>query len=326
MVKIIAATQNSIEKAADILRNGGIVAMPTETVYGLAGNALDDAAVEKIFLAKGRPNFNPLISHFAKLSDIEQHANIDERVKLLAMKFWPGPLTMILPRKKNSTISNRVTAGLDTIAVRIPAHKTARDLIAAAGIPLAAPSANPSGKLSPTSAMHVAQTLGSKIDMILAGGSSEVGLESTIIDLSTDKAIILRHGAIMQQDLEECLNQSVGFSSESSDIKSPGQLLKHYAPSKPIRLNAIDIKSGEALLAFGSIKFMADENGVHAKGLSEDLFRNLSENADLHEAASNLFQMLHDLDKSNASQIAVMNIPDRGLGLAINDRLKRATN
>ncbi len=326
MVKIIATNRNSIEKAADILKSGGIVAIPTETVYGLAANALDGVAVAKVFQAKGRPNFNPLISHFHDIKDIEQHAILDERAKNLAMRFWPGPLTMILKRKSNSPISDLVTAGLDTIAVRIPAHKDARAIIKATGTPLAAPSANTSGKLSPTSAIHVAHSLGDKVDMILAGGSSTVGLESTVIDLSTDKAIILRHGAITQKDLEHALNQSVGLSTESSDIKSPGQLLKHYAPQKPIRLKAVDVKNDEALLAFGSLKFMGTQSGGHAKDLPKDNLRNLSENGDLYEAAANLFSMLHELDKSDAKQIAVMNIPDIDLGIAINDRLKRATN
>lgn len=326
MTKIIAANPASIEKAAQIIRAGGLVGMPTETVYGLAANALDGQAVAKIFAAKGRPAFNPLISHFASPRAIEPFAHMDERAKALAQKFWPGALTMILPRKESCPISDLVTAGLPTIAVRVPAHKTARALIEAAGVPLAAPSANPSGTLSPTSPAHVAHTLGDKLDLILAGGSSAVGLESTVIDLSGETATLLRPGAITAEALSAVLGQPISIAGEDSPIKSPGQLLKHYAPQTPIRLNAIDLEEGEALLAFGSIKFMGVKNGSAAASLPDNQVLNLSEEGDLHEAAANLFGMLHALDARGYPRIAVMSIPETGLGIAINDRLKRAAS
>ncbi|MBG78557.1 MAG: threonylcarbamoyl-AMP synthase [Alphaproteobacteria bacterium] len=325
-MKIIAANQNAIEQAATILKEGGLIGMPTETVYGLAANALDGKAVARIFEAKGRPSFNPLITHFGRARDIEPYAEMDERAKALAQKFWPGPLTMILKRKTNCPISDLVTAGLPTLAVRVPDHKAAQDLIRAAGVPLAAPSANPSGTLSPTSAAHVARTLGDKVDLVLAAGSSRIGLESTVIDLSTEQSIILRPGGITPEELEETLGHKLHIAEQSDDIKSPGQLLKHYAPKTPLRLNAVDLNPDEALLAFGSTKFMGIKGGGAATNLPEDMIRNLSETGDLHEAASNLFTMLHDMDAHNHRAIAVMSIPDIGVGIAINDRLKRAAN
>ena len=301
--------------------------MPTETVYGLAANALDGVAVAKVFEAKGRPSFNPLITHFANARDIEPYAHMDERARMLAHRFWPGPLTMILPRKESSKISDLVTAGLETIAVRVPSHPVARDLIAAAGVPVAAPSANKSGSLSPTSADHVADSLGSAVDLILAGGASEVGLESTVIDLSGDQPVILRPGGITAEELADVLELDVTYDlGEGKDVKSPGQLLKHYAPTIPVRLSAIDIEPGEALLAFGSTKFMGIKGGGAATSLPETQIRNLSEDSDLHEAASNLFAMLRALDRPEHKAIAVMSIPDQGLGIAINDRLKRAAS
>jgi L-threonylcarbamoyladenylate synthase len=326
MSQIIAANKDSIEKAARILCEGGLVGMPTETVYGVAANALDGKAVARVFEAKGRPAFNPLITHFADARTIENYAVMDERAKMLAQAFWPGPLTMILQQVKDCGLSDLVTAGLPTVAVRVPAHPVARDLIKAAGVPLAAPSANVSGSLSPTSAAHVAASLGDKVDMILAAGSSAVGLESTVIDLSTDEAVILRPGGITAEDISAVLGYKIGYAQEGSDIKSPGQLLKHYAPDTPVRLNAIDLEAGEALLAFGSIRFMGIRGGGAAADLPDSMVRNLSEGQDLHEAAANLFAMLRDLDRPEHKRIAVMNLPDIGLGVAINDRLKRAAS
>lgn len=326
MVKIVPPTKPNIDQAAGIIKQGGLIGMPTETVYGLAADATNGEAVAKIYSAKGRPSFNPLISHFASVQDITAHADMDERAKTLASHFWPGPLTLILPRKDTSTIAPIVTADLPTLAVRVPSHKTARALIKASGVPLAAPSANKSGSLSPTSAQHVARSLGDAVDMIFADGSSEIGLESTVVDLSTPETIILRPGGITQNDIQRVLNCDVSVSKESDDIKSPGQLLKHYAPQTPLRLNAIDLQDGEALLAFGSTKFMATQSGTHARDLPDTMIRNLSENLDLHEAASNLFRMLHELDSYGHKGIAVMAIPDQNVGVAINDRLKRAAN
>jgi L-threonylcarbamoyladenylate synthase len=330
MTKICQADQSAIEEAAAIIKAGGLVAMPTETVYGLAGNALDGQAVARIYAAKGRPSFNPLIAHFADAKDAEDFALFDDRARALAQSFWPGPLTMILPKIQDCGVSELATAGLETIALRVPDHQVARDLIRAAGVPLVAPSANKSGALSPTAPAHVAASLGDKVDMILAAGKCRVGLESTVVDLTGPQAVILRPGAILAEDLEGVLGAPVmcADDSDDSDIKSPGRLLKHYAPDTPVRLNAVDVKTGEALLAFGSIKFMGVERreagGGAAKDLPETALRNLSEEGDLYEAAANLFAMLKDLDRPEHSAIAVMNIPERGLGIAINDRLKRA--
>lgn len=323
MSQIKVANDISIKQAAESLKSGGLVGMPTETVYGLAADATNGEAVARIFEAKGRPAFNPLICHFADSKDIETFAELNDRAKALAQAFWPGPMTLIL-KKKDSPISELATAGLKTIAVRVPAHKTAQAIIKAAGTPLAAPSANKSGSLSPTSPAHVQKSLGNKVDVILAAGHCDVGLESAVIDVSTDETIILRPGAITKEDIE-----AIGISvteASNDDIKSPGQLLKHYAPNTPVRLNAIDIEEGEALLAFGSTKFMAIKSGGSASNLPDTQIRNLSEEQDLHEAAANLFKMLDELDRPEHKAIAVMNIPSTGLGIAINDRLQRAAS
>lgn len=324
MSKIISANTDSIQRAAAILKQGGLVAMPTETVYGLAANALDGKAVARIFEAKGRPQFNPLICHFPSLEAAQDYAEFSNAAHEAAHHFWPGPLTMILP-VKHSGISALVTAGLETIAIRVPAHPVAQQLLHDCGFPLAAPSANKSGSLSPTTPLHVSESLGDGVDLILADGPCEVGLESTILDLSEGAPSILRPGTITAEMLENKLNQNVPYYKKvMGKPKSPGQLLRHYAPSVPLRLNAIDVEEGEALLAFGSDKFMGLKGGGAAKDLPASMRRNLSENADLHEAAANLFAMLKALDRPEHKAIAVMNIPDQGLGIAINDRLQRA--
>ena len=299
--------------------------MPTETVYGLAGNALDGAAVAKIYEAKGRPAFNPLIVHVASAKAAAEIAVMSEQARAVAAAFWPGPLTIVLPREDNSGISDLATAGLDTVAVRVPGHKGARALLAAAGVPVVAPSANKSGSLSPTTPSHVADNLGDSVDMILADGACSVGLESTVLDLSGADVCILRPGAVTQEDLSRVLDMDVPYASENDvNPKSPGMLLKHYAPDCAVRMNAIDLAAGEALLAFGSMKFMGIKGGGAAKKLPETQMRNLSENGDLHEAAANLFAMLKALDRAQHKTIAVMSIPETGLGVAINDRLRRA--
>lgn len=312
-----AVNDVSIKEAADILKSGGLVGIPTETVYGLAANARDGAAVARIFEAKGRPNFNPLIVHVNAVDDALEIADMNAQELDLAQRFWPGPLTMILKRRKDSGLSDLVSAGLPTIAVRMPAHKTARALIKECGFPLAAPSANKSGALSPTTPQMVAQSLGDVVDLILADGACTVGLESTVVDCSGGSPVILRPGGITAEELN-------ATHYEGKDIKSPGQLLKHYAPSCKIRLNAVDVRKDEALLSFGSIKFMGVDSEGPASDLPETRLRHLSENADLYEAAANLFAMLRDLDKPEHSAIAVMNIPKTGIGVAINDRLRRA--
>lgn len=324
MSRIVVANDQSIAEAAELLKAGALVVLPTETVYGLGANALDGRAVARIFEAKNRPQFNPLIIH---VKDVEAAAGfvvMDERAKKIAEVFWPGPLTLILPRQEGSAISDLVSAGLDTLAVRIPSHKVMRQVMIQAGVPIAAPSANASGEPSATTPKHVAESLGDRIDFILAAGACEVGLESTVLDLSGDVPVILRPGAITPEDLQPYLGiVDIDFGTHEKP-KSPGQLLKHYAPSIPVRLNAVDVKKGEALLAFGSIKFMGVEGGGFAKDLPEERLKNLSEDGDLHEAASHLFMMLRELDQPEHKAIAVMNIPNTGLGVAINDRLKRA--
>lgn len=320
-----AVTPQSLKEASEIIKDGRLVAFPTETVYGLGADATNGQAVARIFDAKGRPSFNPLIVHVAKPSDISEFVEVDERAQSVMAQFWPGPLTLILPLKQNSKISQLCSAGLPTLAVRCPSNQTARKLIALAGVPIAAPSANASGHLSPTSAQHVAKSLGDKVDMILAGGATDTGLESTVLDLSTDTPTILRPGVITADDLQPLLG-NVETEIKDGEIKSPGLLLKHYAPSIPVRLNAVDVGEGEALLAFGSIKFMGLKKGGGANSLPEDKIRNLSEEGDLYEAASNLFAYLHALDNGENKAIAVMNIPNQGVGIAINDRLKRAAN
>jgi L-threonylcarbamoyladenylate synthase len=281
--------------------------------------------LQKIYEAKGRPSFNPLISHGASLDMLLGEAEFNDRALSLADKFWPGPLTMILPRSKTGKISDLACAGLSTVALRIPAHKIALELIAAVGVPIAAPSANASGTLSPTAPHHVLSSLGGKVPIILADGSTQFGLESTVVDLSGTDVVIVRAGAITAEDISDCLDCPVTYELEATDKpRSPGQLLRHYAPNKPIRLRAVDVEQGEALLAFGSTKFMGIRGGGKASDIQNDLKINLSETGDLLEAAANLFSYLRILDASNATRIVVMDIPNVGIGIAINDRLKRA--
>jgi L-threonylcarbamoyladenylate synthase len=323
--EILAVSPENVERAAALLRAGDLVAFPTETVYGLGANAHDGTAIAKIYEAKGRPSFNPLISHGANLDMLLGEAKFDDRALSLADKFWPGPLTMILPRSENCKISELASAGLPTIALRVPSHKVARDLIAAAGVPIAAPSANASGELSPTAPHHVLTSLGGKIPLILAGGATEYGLESTVVDLSGKDVVIVGAGAITAEDIADVLECPVAYELEATDKpRSPGQLLRHYAPNKPVRLRAVDVEKGEALLAFGSTKFMGIKGGGKISDLPHDQFKNLSEKGDLLEAAANLFSYLRALDTPDITGIAVMDIPNIGIGIAINDRLKRA--
>jgi len=314
------SNQDTIARAADLLKSGECVVIPTETVYGLAADATNADAVTKIFDIKGRPSFNPLISHFSDITHAMNYVDLGHEAKILASAFWPGPLTMIVKRRRTCQISDRTCAGLDTIAVRVPSHSTALKIIKAADLPLAAPSANKSGEISPTSAIHVAQSLGDKAPLIIADGSSSVGLESTVIDMTGDKAVLLRPGGITADQVSGVLGYDVevDLGEHGDKPKSPGQLLKHYAPKKPIRLKAYDVEEGEALLAFGSTKFMPISK------INDSHFLNLSETGDLYEAAGNLFDHMRRLDQTDATSIAVMDIPVIGVGLAINDRLKRA--
>ncbi len=324
---IKVANDKTINEAADLIKVGELVVLPTETVYGLGANALDGQAVAKIFEAKNRPQFNPLIIHVCDAEEAAKYVQMDARAKKVAMAFWPGALTLILPKREGSGISDLVSAGLETLAVRVPAHKVMRAVIEISGVPISAPSANASGEPSATTPKHAAESLGENAPYILAAGACDVGLESTVLDLSGSVPVILRPGAVTIEDLEACLGKveiDSGHHKSLSEIKSPGQLLKHYAPSIPVRLNAVDLEEGESLLAFGSIKFMGIKGGGSAKDLPDTAFRNLSEEGDLLEAASHLFMMLRDLDCPKNKSIAVMNIPEIGLGVAINDRLRRA--
>jgi len=312
----------ALSEAAEILRGGGLVAFPTETVYGLGADATSDDAVASIFAAKDRPQFNPLIVHFTTAAAAAKEVVFDDRARKVAAAFWPGPLTLVLPRRKDSRISLLCSAGLDSQAVRVPAHPLAQRLLAETGRPLAAPSANASGRISPTEAAHVALSLGARVALILDGGPCKVGLESTVLDLTGPQAAILRPGAVTAQDLTPILGDVVEApeAAESGDpggLKGPGMLSSHYAPGHPVRLNATMVADDEALLAFG-----AKAPAGHHTTL------NLSPSGNLKEAASHLFAYLHRLDAAEVRAIAVMAIPetgpDAGLGAAINDRLRRA--
>lgn len=322
---IFEATDENIRKAAERLKEGGLVALPTETVYGLGADATNDRAVASIFAAKGRPSFNPVIVHVYNKEEAEQVVTFNDKAALLAELFWPGPLTLILPRRESAKVSLLCSAGLPTLAVRCPAHPVARQLIKVLDRPIAAPSANASGTLSPTTALHVFNSLGEKAGMILAGGKAAVGVESTVVDMTGDVPVLLRPGAVTLEELQQHLGKVlVETEAVNENPKSPGQLLKHYAPKTPLRLKAVDVKPGEALLAFGSLKFMGIQGGGAAKDLPAHALQNLSEKGDLEEAAAHLFAMLHYLDSGGFKGIAVMDIPEAGLGVAINDRLRRA--
>lgn len=325
MIQIFHPSDAILKDAALLIRSGQLVAFPTETVYGLGANACDGEAVARIFAAKGRPSFNPLISHGFHLDMFLDEAVFDDRAFSLADKFWPGPLTMILPRRSTGRISDLACAGLPTVALRIPNHPVALDLIRAAEVPIAAPSANKSGSLSPTAPHHVAASLGDAVAMILAGGATQYGLESTVVDLSGPETVIVRPGAVTAEDMADLLGEPVSYDLEAKEKpRSPGQLLRHYAPSIPLRLRAVDVEDGEALLAFGSTKFMAMKSGGGVDKLPDMSFKNLSEKGDLLEAAAHLFAYLRDLDRPEHRRIAVMDIPDTAIGIAINDRLRRA--
>lgn len=318
MPRLVPVSDAAIAEAAALLRAGKLVAFPTETVYGLGGNALDGKAVAAIYAAKGRPNFNPLIIHVADVAALDELIEWTDDAKLLAAHFWPGPLTLVLPRKKTAPVSLLASAGLDTLAVRVPSHPVARALLRAVALPIAAPSANASGKLSPTSAAHVAESLGDNVDLILAGGKSQVGVESTVVNVTGGTPSILRPGGITREQLSMILRRDVPvFDTAAQDEKalpSPGMLSSHYAPHLPVRLNVASPEKGEAFLAFGPDLSAQPRDG----------YRNLSRSGGLSEAAANLFALLRELDDPAFTAIAVAPIPDTGLGLAINDRLRRA--
>jgi L-threonylcarbamoyladenylate synthase len=310
---IVTATEDAIKRAGEALRRGEIVAFPTETVYGLGANALDASAVAKVFAAKARPRFNPLIVHVLSLADAEAYAEVNNIARKLADAFWPGPLSLVLPRRADCPISDLVSACLDTIALRAPAHKVARALLAAAKLPIAAPSANRFGRISPTSAAHVQEELGDIPSMILDGGPCALGLESSVVGIVGDRVTLLRAGALPREKIEAALGRPILKAEATAPIAAPGQLASHYAPVTPLRLNVTEPRKGEALLAFGS-------DAPRFAGPTI----NLSPRGDLGEAAVNFFAALRSLDAAGARAIAVMAIPAYGLGEAINDRLQRA--
>ncbi len=305
--QMLDAKDAGINRAVEIFRNGGLVAFPTETVYGLGADARNGHAVARIFEAKGRPAFNPLIMHVATLEMAEQIAVFNDAARHLASAFWPGPLTLVLPLRPNAGLSPLVTAGLPTIGIRLPAHPVAQQLLTIFNGPIAAPSANRSGKISPTTAAHVAAGLSGRIDAILDAGACDVGLESTIIGFDPVPCL-LRSGGLPQEAIETCLGTRLTSHTAPKTPNAPGQLTSHYAPTAALRLNATTKRAGELKLGFGP---------------DNDADLNLSPSGDLIEAAANLFQYLHKLDAKGAS-IAVAPIPAKGLGLAINDRLTRA--
>ncbi len=308
------ANAETIREAAQLLRAGHLVAFPTETVYGLGADATNGAAVASIFEAKGRPRFNPLIVHAPDARAAERYVVLNELAHKLASTFWPGPLTLVLPRKSGSAISDLVTAGLATVAIRVPDHEIARALLLEAGVPVAAPSANRSGHVSPTTAAHVAADLDDKLALILDGGPTQHGLESTVVAIANGVVTILRPGAVTAEQIEAVTGVRALRSYECGDRpQSPGQLASHYAPKCGVRINATSVEPGEALLAFGSKPISTSGPMI-----------NLSPGGDLIEAAMTLFAALRALDQKRAKCIAVMPIPAYGLGEAINDRLRRA--
>ena len=302
---ILPADEAGLARAAQILRDGGLVALPTETVYGLAARADSAGAIAEIYRAKGRPEFNPLIVHVASLADAEQLALFDDRARLLAERFWPGPLTLVLPLREGAEVASAVTAGLPTVALRVPAHPVTRALLREAALPLAAPSANRSGSVSPTSAAHVLAAFGEEVPVV-DGGACDKGLESTIVAIREQGWQLLRPGPIAESAVAAILGDALPVVP--GKIDAPGQLTRHYSPGKPLRLKASAAETGEFLIGFGET----------AGDCS------LSPGGDLGEAAAGLYACLHAAAASSRPRIAVASIPDEGIGAAINDRLRRA--
>ncbi|MFU8776515.1 MAG: L-threonylcarbamoyladenylate synthase [Roseovarius sp.] len=305
--EILQADAAGFAAASAIWSAGGLVAFPTETVYGLGADARNDRAVARIFEAKGRPRFNPLIVHVETADAALRYVEWPDAAEILASAFWPGPLTLVLPLRADAGLSPLVTAELPTLAIRVPAHPVAQGLLAAFGGPVAAPSANPSGRISPTTAAHVLAGLSGRIEAVIEGGACAVGVESTIVGL-VGQPSLLRPGGVPIEALEAALGRALTLHTAGDPLVAPGQLQSHYAPGAPMRLNAQERRDGEVLLGFGAVE--------------ADL--NLSPSGDLVEAAANLFGHLHALDAQGAAAIAVSPIPEVGLGRAINDRLRRA--
>ena len=315
ITRTLAFCDDAIAQAMQVIAEGQPVAVPTETVYGLAADATDAAAVARIYAAKGRPSFNPLIVHVPDLAAAEKLAVFDQRARMLAAAFWPGPLTLVLPRRPRAGIASLVTAGLDTIAIRVPAHRAMRALLAATGKPLAAPSANASGSISPTRAVHVMDSLGGRIPLIIDDGATEKGLESTIVREVFGTTRILRQGPITSEAVRRALGgdrtpveRFDAHVDAPETIEAPGQMSSHYAPHKPLRIDAPRAGVDEWMIGFGATP---GDDTLSARG-------------DLEEAAARLFDALHRADASAKGRIAVAPVPDDGIGAAINDRLRRA--
>ena len=318
--QILAAGEAAVAAAARVLADGGLVAFPTETVYGLGADAANPAAIARLYQAKGRPAFNPLIAHVGDLAAARKIARFDADAEKLAKRFWPGPLTLVLPKTEDCTVADLATAGLDTVAVRVPAHPVARDILRAFGGPVVAPSANLSGHVSPTTAAHVEHDLAGLIDLIVDGGPVAVGVESTIVGCLA-QPMLLRPGGVPREDIERVLGHALAqppqeAAGDDAQPLAPGMLASHYAPRTRVRLDAKDVAPDEALLAFGLHRLHGADRAL--------AIMNLSDKGDLAEAAANLFGYLRSLDAKGATTIAVMPIPDEGLGEAINDRLRRA--
>jgi len=321
ITEVIEAGAEASGRAARRLAAGGLVAFPTETVYGLGADATDGPAVARLYAAKGRPAFNPLIAHVPDLAAARMLAHFDGIAERLAAAFWPGPLTLVLPKTPDCPVAALATAGLDTIALRAPDHPVARDILRAFGRPVVAPSANRSGHVSPTTAQHVLADLAGRVDLIVDGGATPMGLESTIV-ACLERPVLLRPGALPRNKIERIVALSgpapsapTGAAEDDAPI-APGQLASHYAPRARLRLAARSVAPGEALLAFGPV--------LVAGAAQASVVLNLSERGDLVEAAANLFSHLRTLDAAGAATIAVMPVPQDGLGEAINDRLARA--
>jgi L-threonylcarbamoyladenylate synthase len=321
---VMKAGRAAVEAAVRSLSAGGLVAFPTETVYGLGADATNGKAVARLYAAKGRPSFNPLIAHVADAVAARTLAQFDAVAEQLAAAFWPGPLTLVLPKAPACPVADLATAGLETIAVRVPDHPVARDILTAFGKPIVAPSANRSGHVSPTTAEHVAADLQGRIDLIVDGGPTSVGVESTIVACLGRQPMLLRPGGVPRERIERTLGLSLADAPQASSRPAddagsplaPGQLISHYAPKAKLRLDAVDVRDGEALLAFGASLATGAESAT--------AMLNLSPQGDIIEATANLFSHLRALDTKAASTIAVMPIPCEGLGEAINDRLARA--
>ena len=318
--QILPAGEAAVAAAARALAAGGLVAFPTETVYGLGADATNAAAIARLYQAKGRPSFNPLIAHVRDLAAARLVARFEARAIALAQAFWPGPLTLVLPKTNDCAVADLATAGLDSVAIRVPAHPLARAILSAFGGPVVAPSANLSGHVSPTTAAHVQSDLAGRIDLIVDGGAVAVGVESTIVGCF-DEPMLLRPGGVPRGEIERVLGRALVQPPEDGDNNTsqplaPGMLASHYAPRTPVRLNAESIEAGEALLAFGPDAVQGADSATAVM--------NLSAHSDLNEAAANLFGYLRALDTRGARAIAVMPVPDHGLGEAINDRLRRA--